>query len=1143
MSRNRPEDEPTRLHPLQLPAAPDTEVGPVKAWQEPVTIRSYMPQKPDLNPMFLEKRVYQGSSGKVYPLPFIDRISTEGKDRSWQAVHLENEYLRLMVLPEIGGRIHIGLDKTNGYDFFYRQNVIKPALVGLAGPWISGGVEFNWPQHHRPATFMPVGVEIERGGDGSVTIWCGDHDPMCRMKGMHGVCLYPGRAYLELKVRLFNRTRFAQTFLWWANAAARVHEHYQSFFPTDVHYVADHAKRAIARFPFADSPYYGVDYAERSKAGVPKEERPRLNPPDGSYAANDLSWYANIPVPTSYMVVHTEEDFFGGYDHAAQAGMVHVANHHFSPGKKQWTWGNHEFGYAWDRNLTDTDGPYIELMAGVYTDNQPDFSFLAPGETKTFSQFWYPIRRLGVPQAANLDAAISLQVSDHIARASGCVTHAMADGQFQILKGDQVIAQCRGDLEVARTLELTAPVLDGTEPQALTVLLKAGDKEILRYTPQSTLIEAPPPVPARELPMPEEIGSVEELYLAGMHLEQYRHATRKPEAYWREALRREPDDIRSNRALGLWHLHRGEFAEAEGHLRRAIARLTQLNPNPEDGSCFYALGHILRAQHRDQEAYAAYYKATWNFENRSAAYHALAELDAARGDWPAALAHLRSCLRLNLDNLNARNLTVLALRRCNQEAEARQLLLETRALDPLDIWSRFLMDGRGPVDNQTRLDLTLDYARAGLWIEAISILMDADHSALDGSAPMVLYTLAWLHLRRGDMESAKSFWHEAQMASPDYCFPARLEEIEVLEAAIAANPLDERAHYYLGNLLYDRRRYEEAIAHWEVSANCDANFSTVWRNLGVGYFNVQGEPGKARDAFEKALKANGEDARVLYERDQLWKRIGEAPELRLTELERHHSLVELRDDLATELATLYNRLGRPEQALDLLNSRKFQPWEGGEGLVLGQWTRANLLIGRHKLGVSDPQAAVRFFEAAISTPDNLGEAKHLLANQSEAYYWLGLAWHRRGDSAQAQAWWRRAAHQQGDFLQMKTQSVSEMTFWSGLALLALEEEPAARDLFQKIERHSLELENREPRIEYFATSLPTMLLFDEDLVKSNLISALTLRAQALFGLGLMERSIELLNKVLQLDINHAIAWDLLQTAETEELSRGGELCI
>jgi len=352
MSKQDRETTQNSTHYLQLPPAPPELSGPVKAWNEDIAIWTYEPEKPDINPMFLEKRVYQGSSGRVYPLPFIDRISTEPQEKMWKAIHIENEYLRLMILPEIGGRIHVGYDKTTGYDFFYRQNVIKPALVGLAGPWISGGVEFNWPQHHRPATFMPVETQIENASDGSVTVWCSDHDPMLRMKGMHGVCLHPGRSVLDLKVRLYNRTQFTQTFLWWVNVATRVHEQYQSFFPTDVGFVADHAKRAITSFPLSNGSYYGVNYLERAQDGVPADEKPRMFVPDGSYPANDLSWYANIPVPTSYMVTGTEQDFFGGYDHRADAGVVHVASHHISPGKKQWTWGNHEFGYAWDRSLT-----------------------------------------------------------------------------------------------------------------------------------------------------------------------------------------------------------------------------------------------------------------------------------------------------------------------------------------------------------------------------------------------------------------------------------------------------------------------------------------------------------------------------------------------------------------------------------------------------------------------------------------------------------------------------------------------------------------------------------------------------------------------------------------------------------------------
>ena len=366
----------------------------VEASREPLVIPTYGLGAPEKNPLFFEKRVYQGSCGKVYPVPFIDKVFDVPKAQSYDSVRLENEYVRLVMLPEIGGRIFLGQDKVNDdYDFFYRQDVIKPALVGLAGPWISGGVEFNWPQHHRPGTYMPADVHLEEGADGSQTVWMSEHDPLNRLKGMHGIRMQPGSALVELKARLFNRTPYTQTFLWWANVAAKVHDNYQSFFPADVHYVADHAVRAQSGFPIANNDYYGVDYA--AKPG-----------------ANDLSWYKNIQVPTSYMVCDTSFNFFGGYDFDAEGGFIHVANKHISPGKKQWTWGNHEFGWAWDRELTDENGPYVELMAGVYTDNQPDFTYLQPGETKTFSQFWWPYKKIGPVQNATKDAAVRLVLNE-----------------------------------------------------------------------------------------------------------------------------------------------------------------------------------------------------------------------------------------------------------------------------------------------------------------------------------------------------------------------------------------------------------------------------------------------------------------------------------------------------------------------------------------------------------------------------------------------------------------------------------------------------------------------------------------------------------------------------------------------------------
>ncbi len=253
--------------------------GQVRVWEEQIMIPTYCVPAPDRNPMFLDKRVYQGSTGRVYPNAFTDRISDEKSEKSYHAVLIENEFIQVMILPEIGGRVHAALDKTNQYDFIYRQTVIKPALVGLLGPWISGGIEFNWPQHHRPSTFMPVEHSIERHEDGSCTVWLSEHEPMNRMKGMVGICLYPGKSFIEAKVRLYNRTQFPQTFLWWANAGIRVHDQYQAFFPPDVRYVADHAKRAVSWYPVARNFYYGVDYT----SGV------------------DISWYKNIPVPTSLL--------------------------------------------------------------------------------------------------------------------------------------------------------------------------------------------------------------------------------------------------------------------------------------------------------------------------------------------------------------------------------------------------------------------------------------------------------------------------------------------------------------------------------------------------------------------------------------------------------------------------------------------------------------------------------------------------------------------------------------------------------------------------------------------------------------------------------------------------------------------------
>ena len=1088
----------------------------VRAWHDQVVIPTYPEQPPERSPMFLEKRVYQGSSGRVYPNPVTDRVSDEKVDRSWQAVHLENGYVRLMILPEIGGRIHIGQDVTNGYHFFYRQRVIKPALVGLLGPWISGGVEFNTPQHHRPSTFMPVDWTIERDGDGSQTVWLSEHEPMGRMKVMVGIRLRPGRSYVEAEARVYNRTPLTQTFLWWANVGVRVHDRYEVFFPPDVWYVADHAKRAISTFPMARGPYYGVDYGANAEGGT------------------DLRWYRNIPVPTSYMAMGSRHDFLGGYDHAARAGMVHVADHRVAPGKKLWTWGNHEFGYAWDRNLTDEDGPYVELMAGGYSDNQPDFSFLHPYETKSFRQYWYPIQEIGPATHANLDAAASLRLEGGAARLGVAVTSDIADASVLLVQNGQPLLEQRVHLAPDKPFLTNVTVTPGTAATDLRLIVRAGGgHEVLSYQPEAA-VEDEPPAPASEPRPPAEIASNDELYLTGLHLEQYRHPTRSPEPYWREAIRRDAADSRSNTALGSWHLRRGEFALAERHLRTAIDRLTRRNPNPYEGESLYLLGITLRFLGRDDEAYDAFYKSSWNDAWASAAYHALAEIDAATGHFDRALVHLDRSLSRNADDLKARDLHAAMQRHTGRSQEALHEAEATLERDPLDLWAALerrwtaqqlqqQTDATQLGDFQAYLDVALDLASAGLWSDAI-VTAESGLAANSTEAliPIGHYHLGWLHEGAGNAPEAARHRAIAASVAPGPAFFGRLEEVAILQSAIAANPGDARAAYHLGNWLYDRRRYDEAIAAWERSAALDPTFPVTWRNLGIAYFNIRHSREDAESAYRKALDGDPGDARIRFEADQLAKRSGRPAAQRLADLEAHRDLVDRRDDLGTELVTLYNDVGRYEAALAYLESRRFHPWEGGEGLVSGEYVRAHLRLGQAALADKRPEEARRHLEAAMHYPENLGEGRHLLAPEHDLHYHLALACEALGDSDRARRELTLAADprpsQQPPMVPVPL--FSEASYWRALALRRQGDTAAAKQLLEDLRAAAQRQAATEVRIDFFATSLPAFLLFEDDLARRNRAQSRYLEGLAHLGLGSVDLARAAFDDVVGLDPNH-----------------------
>ncbi|WP_324677447.1 DUF5107 domain-containing protein [Hymenobacter sp. GOD-10R] len=1101
----------------------------VSVWQETVTIPTYGVGEPDKNPMFFEKRVYQGSSGAVYPHPVIDKIYDEKQDRDYVGLFLENKYLKILILPELGGRVQMAYDKLKQRHFVYYNQVIKPALVGLTGPWISGGIEFNWPQHHRPSTFEPVDFRLEQHADGSATVWVNEVERMFRTKGLTGFTLHPDRAYLEIKAQLYNRTSLPQTFLWWANPAVHVNDDYQSVFPPDVNAVFDHGKRDVSTFPIATGTYYKVDYAP----------------------GTDISRYKNIPVPTSYMAVNSDYDFVGGYEHDTQAGLLHVADHHVSPGKKQWTWGHGDFGRAWDRNLTDEDGPYIELMTGMFTDNQPDFSWLMPYEEKSFTQYFLPYQTLGVVKNATKDVLVNVEATGpDAAQVLVYVTSAQPNCRVQLLVAGQPVLDETRDLAPEQSFaQQVALPPSTTEQQWLVLIHDAQGRELLRYAPAANK-QNEVPQPAKPALEPQAVASTEQLFLTGQHLEQYRHATYSPVPYYEEALRRDPQDARNNNALGAWYLRRGQFAKSEPYFRQAIATLTQRNPNPYDGEPYYNLGLSLKHQNRPDEAYTAFFKATWNSAWQDSAYFAVAQLDVAREHYQLALEHVGWALDRNARNSKAYVVQAAAQRLLGQPAAALVTCAEALRRDGFNLGALLeqalahraagraaeadasLAQLQTLARNEAHnyLEYALDYGAMGRYPEATELLTLALRAAAPD--PLVAYHLAYFSQQVGDEDEARAYAQQGATIPLATHFPNRLEDIAALQLATTLNPADAYAPYLLGNLWYDKRQYDEAIAAWEVAAARNPTFPTALRNLGIAYFNKRQEPEKALAYLEKAFALATNDARVLMELAQLYRRLNYAPAAQLALLEAHLPAVEFRDDLYLERVALYNQLDQPARAYELLMARRFHPWEGGEGKVSGEYVRSLLALAKADLHAGEPATAVVRLSQALapSYPHNLGEGKLPGAPENELHYWLGCAYEALGQLEAARGAWQQATTGSSTptAALFYNDPQPDQIFYQGLAWRQLGSPEREQAIFNNLLHYGQAHLNDEVKLDYFAVSLPDLLIFEDDLSRRNALHCRYLIGLGYLGLGQLTEAEAALTAVLQQDSRHAGAHTHLQ---------------
>ena len=1089
----------------------------VKAWRETVLIPTYETGEPEKNPIFLEKRVYQGSSGVVYPYPVIESISNKKVDKEWKAVYLENEYIKVMILPELGGRIQMAYDKIKKRHFVYYNHVIKPALVGLTGPWISGGIEFNWPQHHRPSTYLPIDSTIKENADGSVTVWVSEIEKMFHQKGMAGFTLRPGCAYLEIHGVLYNRTDVPQTFLWWANPAVAVNDAYQSVFPPDINAVFDHGKRAVSSFPIATGTYYKMDYS----AGV------------------DISNYRNIKVPTSYMGVNSRFNFEGGYENDTMAGMLHVASHHLSPGKKQWTWGNGDFGQAWDRNLTDDDGPYIELMAGVYTENQPDFTWLMPYEEKKFVQYFMPYRELGIVKEASKDLMLNIEET-----ASGKITFKVFATSRQSVRieltsdnGSVLYDECHelSPEEVLVKSVDTKGISFGELNLKIYKTLYEKESCVMHWHTESDEIR-PIPDSAEAALLPEQVKTNEQLYLTGLHLEQYRHATWCPTDYYEEALRRDPNDIRCLNAMGLWYIRKCRFDKAEEYLRKAVKLSQKRNPNPYDGEPIYNLAIALKYQGQLEEAYEWFWKATWNKAWTDAGYFEAAKISVAQQRLDDAIEELNRCLIFNAHNQKALALKASVLRLMKKKDQALVVCEEALAIDPFNygcLFEQFLLtEATEKLDEMVQLmhgmsnnydEIALDYLSAGLREEAEALWQTAINEG--AVTPMTYYYIGR--------------YEEAEQQSPNYCFPNRPEAAIALEKAKRENPKGARAPYYLGCLYYDKRQYDLAIENWELSATLDPMFPTVWRNLALARFNKQDRQKEAVEYMEKAFALDHTDSRILMELDQLYKRIQKSPAKRLQILQQYPQLTAQRDDLLLEEITLLNQVGKYQEAMTKLDSHQFHPWEGGEGKVPAQYQICRVELAKQAIADKAYDKAIKLLEECLEYPHHLGEGKLYGAQENDFYYLLGCCHEALGERDKAHQCWELATQgpQEPAAAMYYNDAKPDKIFYQGLALIKLEHKDQANGRFYKLINFGKQHIFEKQVMDYFAVSLPDLLIWEDSLDRKNEIHCKYMLALGYYGLGETEKGKRYLSELLQADINHQGIMQLQSLIDLNHLSK------
>lgn len=1050
----------------------------VRVSEVQMVIPTYITGPDDPNPPLWNQR--------VYPYPMQTDITREKKDKTHKVVVLENDYIKVLILPDIGGRILAALDKTNDdFDFIYYNHVIKPGLVALRGAWLSGGIEWNFPTlGHTVNTFSPVNYRILENEDGSKTCVVGTEEWVRRMKWEVFITLYPDRSYFKTTIRLYNRTLTHNNAYFWANAATHAWEDTRVVFPS-------------------------TDFTYGGGRGMTR--------PWPIYNGKDVSWYKNTLSAADYFC-GTPGDYNGAYNYDHDNGTVHYGDRYESPGKKFWTWGTAPSGMIWEDLLTDTDGQYIEVQAGRLL-TQGDTWIIEPHMVEQWDEWWYPVKNMHGFVKANPDAAVNLEVREEDLFIALNTTRVFENAEVRILQNGKMIFS--ENLDIAPDEHYSKEIMietresereegeaaegEGKRKGERRETSKVGAEEgkgifsiVLVDREGSTIIDyttEKPEIPASELQpsFPEESDQAEKNFLKGYYAMKHWN-DEAAEAQFKKALEIDPEFMDAACWLGILYYRNGKTAKALGLIEKVLKR----NEDDHTARYYRALCKVrLGIEERIEE--------DLHMVGRRAAYrpivpYVLASREVKKGNLDKAADYLRMSLRVNPDDQKAKIMLAAVLRNICKRSQAdlptegtgsadpspkgyllpraesrdfsgyveprtfqdlrresEELVEEALKADPICplalIEKHFLTgDSRLEIlrdDPEFYLEVALDYAEMNLLDDAAKTLELNLKNQGKRDYPILFYHLGDLLDREDntnrDEEKANDYFEKAASCSPDYVFPFRVETEAALRRALERSRSDWKANYYLGNLLCSKLRWEEGMEAYQRAAELSPDFSVLYRNIGEIYWKKFKDFKAAEKMYEKAVSLAPTDYRLSIALDELY-----ALDLGKN-LDKRNALYQAApESVKTNFNSLLSRAkflvdaGQYTEALEILKSNTFLPWEGWTGArqVFGTalQKRAEVLMAEEKY-----EDAIEDLEAAMEYPENLGTGRPASPLFAKEHYLIGLCYEKMGNA-------EKAAEHFFIVSQYEVPIPSEAAEYKALALKKLGKQKEAEELLRNIER-------------------------------------------------------------------------------------------